>query len=228
MYDRYGFRSYFLNEVGASSNSMNTYNSFLNRIDQAIGGLDEAIARDGPEAVATWATTTELETFATYRSHSRSVLKRYLQYRIDRASAEPGEEPGSEDDAEEILETDANFRVEREMQAQVRLQIGQIEPGLTVADGGAETTVATGRIDIVARDQNGRLVAIELKAGKCPTGALEQVLAYAHSLSEERGEAVRAMLIAGSFNDRLRAAAKRAVDVELKIYSYNLTFAEPS
>jgi RecB family endonuclease NucS len=70
------------------------------------------------------------------------------------------------------------------------------------------------------------LVAIELKAGKCPAGALEQVLAYSHSLSLERNEPVRAMLIAGSFSDRIRAAAKRANDVVLKTYTYSLAFAE--
>jgi hypothetical protein len=225
MYDRDGFKSDFLTK-GASPNSANTYNSFLNRIDQAISGLDEAIARDGPEQVAAWGRTTEAEPFATYRSHSMSVLRRYLQYRIERASGE------SEDDAEvveelgEALHEAANFKVEREMQAQVRLQIGQIEEGLKVADGGSETPVATGRIDIVARDANGMLVAIELKAGKCPAGALEQVLAYSHSLSLERNEPVRAMLIAGSFSDRIRAAAKRANDVVLKTYTYSLAFAE--
>jgi RecB family endonuclease NucS len=223
MFDREGFRQYFLNEVGAAPNTMNTYNSFLNRIDIASGGLDEAIERDGAEGVAVWATQSEDEPFATYRSHARSVLKRYLQYRIERASTEIA-------DAEEIeveleaLQADANFRVEKEMQAQVRLQIGQVEPGLQIDDGGVETTVATGRIDIVARDQQGRLVAIELKAGKCPAGAMEQVLAYAHSLSLERQEPVRAMLIAGSFGDRIRAAAKRATDIDLKTYAYSLAF----
>jgi hypothetical protein len=225
MFDRAGFKSYFLNEVGASPNTMNTYNSFLNRIDQAISGLDEAITRDGPEQVAAWGRTTEAEPFATYRSHSMSVLRRYLQYRIERASGEPDDLEVVEELGEALRE-DANFKVEREMQAQVRLQLGQIEEGLKVADGGAETTVATGKIDIVARDANGILVAIELKAGKCPAGALEQVLAYAHSLSVERGEPVRAMLIAGSFSDRLRAAAKRAHDVVLKTYTYSLAFAE--
>ena len=229
MFDRSGFRNYFLHDVGASANTMNTYNSFLNRIDEAIGGLDEAIERDGPEVVATWGLKTELEPFATYRSHARSVLKRYLQYRIDRAAGGPAsvDEEVEEEEVAEAIAVDANFKIEKEMQAQVRLQIGQIEPGLEIADGGAETSVATGRIDIVARDGHNRLVVIELKAGKCPPGALEQVLAYAHSLSEERQEPVRALLIAGLFGDRIRAAAKRVPDLELKTYAYHLTFGAP-
>lgn len=225
MYDRDGFKRDFLSN-GASPNSANTYNSFLNRIDQAIGGLDEAIGRDGPEHVASWGRTNEAEPFATYRSHSMSVLRRYLQYRIARASGDPDEGTDVEDELEQTLQEDANFKVEREMQAQVRGQLSQLEEGLQIADGGSEISVATGRIDIVARDARGVLVAIELKAGKCPAGALEQVLAYAHSLSLERNEPVRAMLIAGAFSDRLRAAAKRANDVELKTYAYSLSFTE--
>lgn len=224
MFDRDGFRQYFTGEAGASANTVNTYNSFLNRIDAAIGGLDEAIDENGPEHVAAWGTQTSDEPFATYRSHARSVLKRYLQFRIEKASSPQPDDVDAELDE---LRVDANFKVEKEMQAQVRLQIGQVEPGLTIADDGNEVSVATGRIDILARDSAGRLVAIELKAGKCPPGALEQTLAYAHSLSIERQEPVRAMLIAGSFDDRLRAAAKRALDIELKTYAYSLAFSSP-
>ncbi len=223
MWDQEAFRVEFASS-GVSPNTVNTYCSFLNRIDQAIGGLNEAITKNGAEHVVTWGNQTESEPFATYRSHSKSVLKRYLRYRLDKASG-----ADSSDEDVSLVSTsepqiDANFKVEREMQAQVRQQIGQIEPGLFVADGGAETNVATGRIDIVARDAAGRLVAIELKAGKCPAGALEQVLAYAYDLSIERDEPVRAMLIAGSFSDRTRAAARRASDVVLKSYTYNLLF----
>lgn len=221
MFDKEGFRAAFL-AGGASPNSANTYNSFLNRIDEALGGLDDAIAARGSEGVLQWAKQTDSEPFATYRSHSLSVLRRYLQYRL--AKGESEDEVAIEEAEFEPLTTDANFKIEKEMQAQVRLQIGQIEAGLIVVDDGLETVVATGKIDILARDANGVLLVIELKAGKCPAGAIEQVLAYAHSLCLERQEKVRAMLIAGSFSDRQRAAAKRAVDLELKTYAYSLSF----
>lgn len=228
MYDKAGFLAYFSEVVGAAPNTRATYVSFLNRIDIAIGGLDEALASQGGEKVAEWAKTTEKEPFATYRSHARSVLKRYSLYRLKSASEDDAapadfEEPEGSI-APEPIETDANFLREKEMQVQVRQQLTSIESGLTAVDGSVETTVATGRIDILAKDGAGKLVVIELKAGKCPAGALEQLLAYAYDIEQEKGTAARAMLIAGSFTDRQRAAARRAGDVELKTYAYSLSF----
>jgi RecB family endonuclease NucS len=116
------------------------------------------------------------------------------------------------------------FKLEREMQAAVRKQLSMLESGLSEADGGQEVAVATGRIDILARDQDGKLVVIELKAGACPPGALEQTLGYAEALAEERGEPVRAYLVAAEFSDRIRAAAKRVSDLQLRTYEFSLRF----
>ncbi len=230
MYDKAGFNDYFANVVKASKNACDTYRSFLNRIDQAIGGLDEALQSQGLEAVAQWAKDTDKEPFATYRSHARSVLKRYSHYRLEKLSdgvEEESVQPASDNvaDLAETIIADANFLREREMQIQVRLQLGTLEMGLVAIDGGAEVSVATGRIDILARDTQGRTVVIELKPGKCPAGALEQLLAYAYDIEQEHGTAVRAMLVAGSFPDRIRAAARRAGGVELRTYAYSLNFA---
>ncbi|WP_230768893.1 endonuclease NucS domain-containing protein [Sphingomonas sp. Leaf4] len=211
-------------------NSCDYYRAFLKRIDHAVGGLDEALDRDGAEHLAEWARTTDLEPFATYRSNARAVLKRYSLYRLGKLSGQVDESPdvSSEEVVADLADTitaDANFLREREMQTQVRLQLGTLEPGLVAIDGGIEVSVATGRIDILARDAEGRTVVIELKPGKCPAGALEQLLAYAYDIEQEHGTGVRAMLVAGSFSDRIRAAARRAGGVELRTYAYSLNFA---
>ena len=226
MYDREGFSAYFAKEANAAPNTLATYASFLNRIDAAAGGLDEMLDAKGAEVVAEWAKTTELEPFATYRSHARSVLKRYSLYRFQVASADDvGEEQSVvEQPSLQPIEADANFLREKEMQAQVRKQLANVEPGLVAIDDGKEAVVPTGRINILARDAQGRTVVIELKAGKCPPGALEQLLAYAYDVEQEQGGEVRAMLVAGSFTDRLRAAARRAGNVDLKTYAYSLNF----
>ncbi len=110
------------------------------------------------------------------------------------------------------------FRYEREMQESVRRQLDQIEPGLVEADGGHERSVATGKIDVLARDLAGHFVVIELKAGPCPHGALEQVLAYSTDLEAETGTPCRAVLVAYQFSERIKAAAKRARDISLVTY----------
>lgn len=230
MYDKTGFMDYFANTVNASPNSCATYRSFLNRIDDALNGLDEAFMSKGQEAVMEWAKTTETEPFGTYRSHARSVLKRYALYKLEKAASDEGDVGGASLDlAEEIaptLDVDANFLREKEMQVQVRKQLGSLEAGLQAVDDGAEVTVPTGKIDILARDAIGRTVVIELKAGKCPAGALEQLLAYTYDIEQDEGKPARAMLVAGSFTDRIRAAARRANGVELKTYAYSLSFQE--
>lgn len=110
------------------------------------------------------------------------------------------------------------FLYERELQVAIRRQLGLVEAGLVEADGGRERAVATGKIDIVARDSAGNFVVIELKAGPCPHGALEQVLAYSSDLEAETGTPCRSVLVASQFSDRIRAAAGRARDVSLVTY----------
>jgi RecB family endonuclease NucS len=110
------------------------------------------------------------------------------------------------------------FHYEKELKFAIRRQLSMVEAGLVEADGGHEREVATGRIDITARDVNGHFVVIELKAGPCPNGALEQVLAYSSDLEAETGTPCRSVLVASQFSDRLRAAAMRARDVSLVTY----------
>jgi RecB family endonuclease NucS len=107
---------------------------------------------------------------------------------------------------------------EKELKALLRAQLEKVEPGLVADDGGREREVASGRIDITARDADGNFVVIELKVGPCPTGALEQVLGYSSDLEEETGLRCRAVLVASEFSQRQRAAAKRARDVHLVTY----------
>jgi hypothetical protein len=216
------FKDYFLNKVGAQPSTYNTYNSYLSRIDKALGGLDEKIKADGTDAVVSWAKSTNTPPFDVYPSHARSVLKRYLQFLLEAET--PTDEGGPEDEIGTEESGGLAFRLQKEMHAAVRKQLPNLEAGLVAADGGSEVTVATGKIDIVARDAKGKLAIIELKAGSCPPGAMEQALGYAQALSEERDEPVRAILIASDFPDRVRASAKRVPDLELLTYEFLLKF----
>lgn len=110
------------------------------------------------------------------------------------------------------------FHNEREMQAAIRLELSMFEPGLVEADGGRERVVASGKIDITARDSNGHYVVIELKAGECPPGALAQVLAYSSDLERETGTPCRSVLVASHFSQRLCTAADRTQSLVLFTY----------
>lgn len=107
---------------------------------------------------------------------------------------------------------------EKELKTLLRRQLDKVEPGLVAADNGREREVASGRIDITARDADGNFVVIELKAGPCPAGALEQVLVYLSDLEEETGTRCRAVIVASEFSLRQRSAAKRARELHLVTY----------
>jgi hypothetical protein len=218
MYRKEEFRRWFAAR-GYTPNTVAAHISILNRIDEMDEGLDERLNRLGTDGILAWAKSANTGPFESYPSNARSALNRYLEFSVAAQS------PAAVDDVEDSSTAAPTlFQLEREMQAAVRKQLHKLEAELIEDDGGSEVVVSTGRIDIVARDKNRKLVAIELKAGMCPAGAIEQVLGYAEALSAERNEEVRAYLIAGDFSDRARAAAMRVRDLELRTYEFDIRF----
>ena len=218
MYRREEFRQWFANR-GYKPTTVAAHVSTLNGLDKAFG-LDEMLSKLGTDGVLDWAQKEKSGPFENYPSNTRSALNRYIEFTVAaHAPAEINDDPD-----EDIAAAPTLFQLEREMQAAVRKQLQHLEQGLVSDDGGNETVVTTGKIDIVSRDKDGRLVVIELKAGLCPAGAIEQVLGYAEALSEERKEPVRAYLIAGEFSDRTLAAARRVTGLELQTYEFSIQF----
>ncbi|MBV9018928.1 MAG: DUF91 domain-containing protein [Alphaproteobacteria bacterium] len=224
MYRAAEFAGFFLGQ-GNTQNSLNYYKTVLKRVDQAVGGLDEKLATEGPEAVLRWSRTPNAEPLKPYLKDVPSIVRKYVEFFQAAPNSEvplEGVEATPELPAE--VEVSQGFLTEREMQRAVRAQLDALEPGLKLADGGFETTVTTGRIDILAEDVGGKLVVIELKAGACPPGALEQVQGYAEAIEIQTGRPARAIVIAGSFPDRMRSAAKRNRDLQLRSYDFQLRF----
>ena len=221
MYRREEFREWF-EASGRAPNTVSTHISRLNGVDHAFD-LDAKLKALGTDGFLAWAKDEATGPFEKYPSGTRSALNRYIEFNIQLDSPE---EPEKTDD--EATDQPLLFKLEREMQAAVRRQLNELEPGLVEADGGRERSVATGNVDIVARDSSGGLVVVELKAGLCPATALEQVLGYADALAEEENEPVRAFLVAGDFSDRTRAASRRTQDLKLCKYEFRLQFHDLS
>jgi RecB family endonuclease NucS len=115
------------------------------------------------------------------------------------------------------------FGLERDMQSALRANIQQLDASLRVVDGGKERRVESGFIDILAEDDEGSLVVIELKSGEAPESAMAQILSYIGALQTEERRPVRGVLIAHEFSTRMRLAA-RAAGVTLMQYGYSFTF----
>ena len=111
------------------------------------------------------------------------------------------------------------------MQAALRSAIEQLEPGLVVIDDGAERSVASGFIDITAKDGQGAIVVIELKTGTARRDAVAQVLSYMGDIVEEEpDDQVRGILVAGDFDKKARAAARMVPALSLRSYRVNFEF----
>jgi hypothetical protein len=133
------------------------------------------------------------------------------------------------DDEVESLVTEAKaitFGLERDLQRALRANIEELGLGLRILDEGRERTVAAGRIDITAEDEEGNLVIIELKAGIAPPDSLTQLLAYMGALRQEEQKPVRGILVAQDFHDRVVWGVQAVPGVQLKEYSFRFFFKD--
>ncbi len=135
-----------------------------------------------------------------------------------------GAEAGGAEDGEGAA--GLKFGLERDLQKALRNTIAELDPGLTIIDGGTEKSVEAGRIDITAKDQEGNLVIIELKAGTATLPAMGQILSCMGSVVGESQQPVRGILVANAFHDRLILAAKAVPNVALITYAINFSFQQ--
>ena len=149
----------------------------------------------------------------------RNAVERYCKFRredVEIAIPNGGE---SRDDHGQI------FGLERDLQSALRRTIEQLEPGLEIIDDGAERSVASGFIDITARDTRGAIVVVELKTGTARQGAVAQLLSYMGDIAEEEPDkTVRGLLVAGDFDSKARSAARMLPNHLLSLRSYRVRF----
>jgi len=116
------------------------------------------------------------------------------------------------------------FGLERDLQRALRANISQLESGLKIIDGGTEMHTDAGRIDILAEDESGVPVVVELKAGRATSRVIAQVLAYMTAISESSGKQARGIIVAGDFEERVSQAARAVPMLSLHCYTYNFAF----
>ena len=113
------------------------------------------------------------------------------------------------------------------MQAALRMHIEQLEAGLSIIDEGAERSVNSGFIDIMAQDLTGALVVIELKAGTAGQRAIGQILSYMGDIAmEEENASIRGILVASDFDSKAKAAARMVPNLRLRQYCVRFTFSD--
>ncbi|MDE0679608.1 MAG: endonuclease NucS [Gammaproteobacteria bacterium] len=225
----------WLEARGLAQRSLGTRISDAKRVENHYGDLDELYAenrlanvlqelqysksdqrRNAPNPSKIPINGNLYDCLSSYRV-AVNKYREYLESDDDGSSPEPIEQ--SDDDGWERL-----FGLERDLQATLRDQIGQLEPGLEIIDGGGEHSVASGFIDITAKAPDDTVVVIELKAGTARRDAIAQILSYMGDIATEYPHEVRGILVAGDFDDKARAAARVVPSLLLRRYSIEFQF----
>lgn len=134
------------------------------------------------------------------------------------------------DDAPALVDdgsdAEGGFRFGRERELQVALSenLQQLDSGLKLS--GVEHSTPAGRADIVATDSEGSIVVIELKAGRAEPDSIAQLLAYMGTIENPEGRPIRGILVANDFHTRVQYAAKAVPNVDLRSYSYKVSFGD--
>jgi hypothetical protein len=136
-----------------------------------------------------------------------------------------------EDPEEDAVET--SICLERDLEDNLSANLSQLEAGLVAfkKEGFSSRqldTKAVGIIDLVATDRAGRTVVIELKAGEASDRVCGQVQRYMGWIQENLANdaGVRGIIVANSFTEGARYAAKVVPNLVLKRYTVSFRFFE--
>lgn len=242
------YRSW-LTSQGKEASTLNTSVSTIRRIENAYGDLQQEFDLSGLDTIIEDLTYSKADQRSAEPNPSKLVIdgdiyaglssarthlnyyKRFLEQRSTKDAVSEAVLAAPVIVATSPVEVDpeapeAVLSLERDLNAALRQNIGQLGTGFEIVDGGKERLVASGRIDFLARDGDGRTVVIELKAVKAPRDAVAQVLAYMGDIQAEQGGEVRGLLIAPDFDPRAIAAARMVPTLRLKRYSFQFSFAD--
>jgi len=128
-------------------------------------------------------------------------------------------EDGIEESISQSIETQVSL--EKDLQQYLSVRVGELEEGLSLVDGGIEYSTEAGRVDLLAKDNQGNLVVIELKAVKAKDSALGQLLGYVGCVMQNNSN-VRGILVASDFDKRVVFAVKALSNI--KLVKYELSF----
>ena len=169
-----------------------------------------------------WSFGNSLQGAAKRKAYLRRKA-RYEEFLAGRSDAPAPEDPESEDDP-----ADVQFPLEAHLRDFLARNLERIEPGLRLYASGTQTgvefPVESGRIDLLAVDQAGRFLVIELKLSQGRTRTLGQLLYYMGWVDQHLGNGpCRGLIIAGEITEELCLAVARVPGVQ--VAKYRMTFA---
>ncbi len=241
------FRRWLEGVRGYSANTVNSRISGAKRVEEAYGDLDTAYDDGTVESIVADMSYSPQDARAGRPNPSRiqfngdiannlaSYRAAIALYRAFRSGPSGTAEALFEEVAAPIIAGEAREEIrqriglERDLQSSLRRSIAHLHEGLAIIDNGLERVVQSGRIDITARDSNGAIVAIELKAGTADRAAVGQIAAYMGDLMvEEPDTTVLGILVAADFHPNVLSAARAIPGLSLKRYAVTFDFSDPT
>jgi len=237
----------WLADQGYTEKTISSRISDAQKVERLYGALDDLISAGGYDALIeelSYSTEDErrgranpcrIQTDGHLRTNLASYKGAAALYRrflteADLAPGNPvgGSKPlvlpeGATGDAVSVEKQ--RLSLERDMQAALRRDIAQLEPGLRIIDDGAERYVTTGFINMLCKDAQDRVVVVEPKAGKADPRVIGQTLGYIGDLMDEDAvRDVRGIIVAHDFDQRTRSAARAVASLTLYTYEVAFTF----
>lgn len=130
----------------------------------------------------------------------------------------------------DLAGTDSQFAYEHDLRDFLAVNLSHIEPGLKLykVEGisGVEFPVGGRYVDILALDQNGDYVVIELKVSKGYDRVVGQTLRYISWIEKyqaDAGQQVRGIIVAKTISEDLRLACSKLPYVKLFEYSLSVS-----
>jgi len=138
-----------------------------------------------------------------------------------------------EDENETGYEEDiTSLSLEKDLENHLKNKLNILEDGLTLIQAQHLINYEGNRwlIDILAKDRNGNLVVIELKAGMAKEAVCAQILKYVSVIKKTHPDAkenkVRGIIIANNFDIGLKLAVSNMPNILLKKYNIDFSFED--
>jgi hypothetical protein len=119
---------------------------------------------------------------------------------------------------------ESSLSLERDLEDQILSHLDVLEPGLMLIS--RQESCDVGRLDLLARDSDGRTVIIELKAGEAKDSSIGQIARYMGWYARQDGKSPRAILVASGFSEPVRYAAMAIPGLKLVTYRVQFAFDE--
>jgi len=197
----------------------------FDELDDIVGGLPDSAKKYG----AWWANNVSSQAHSRFwldagRRASPDFRNRLAVFTLNGSVEGQIEEAGESEAVSESLTNyvESGLSLERDMEDHLVNNLDTLEPGLTLVS--RQETVEIGRLDILAKDKDGRLVIIELKAGEAKDAAIGQIARYIGWFRRNEPVPPRAILVAGAFSDAVRYAALSISDLKLVTYRVSFNF----